>query len=543
MRSPPPLLQGIFMALYPPAGALLGLLDAPRIEHSRLRREGWLSAGLALLAVPPVADVVAGRAGRVTLTEALEIAALLTFAAAGYRMGRAGRTVSGTAFGLAVGVVLWGAVSLALWAAQGGRVSGWMAHPNSWGALAVLPTALVTASRPPGWAVAAALAGASAAAVASGSRAATLGVAIVVVFAVMRASVRTVGSRAGGRFAWVLAVASVALLAALASLQPRLWRGAVELFAAAPDWGGQEGVLGAPQALGVSAQDLDDGTLRLVREREARWSRYQWPMILFPETTYSASWEIRNETPGAAPGVLGVVRGDDEIEVRLGPAGWEARSGGDLEMLQVEVVNQEDGWVAVALSFRSNAGSPSRLWIGPAPDLACARCPAALTVRRAVAVRGTLAELGARGEPRSLSVPTVEALSRISAFRAAWNAFLERPVLGHRGQTFSDYYRSHPPDQNTSVPAHAHNELLQALFQRGAVGAAGLVLLTGWALASFADSSERTAAVLVAALVVVLNQVDTLLLNTWMLHVLVLFAALAGVGAGAGRRDAPEVRA
>jgi Undecaprenyl-phosphate galactose phosphotransferase WbaP len=69
-------------------------------------------------------------------------------------------------------------------------------------------------------------------------------------------------------------------------------------------------------------------------------------------------------------------------------------------------------------------------------------------------------------------------VARLPYWQAAWQGFLERPLLG-RAQTFSDYYleRGYSNSKIQQPPSHVHNLFLQFLFERGLVGTTGLLLL------------------------------------------------------------------
>ncbi|HEX7001117.1 MAG TPA: O-antigen ligase family protein [Trueperaceae bacterium] len=524
---------GALAALYPPGAALLGSLPALRGVRPRLGESALLGVGIVLLAAPAGADVFTGDSGWASLVEVLDALVLAVCAIAGSLMARSGHTLRSLAPGVAVGLILSGVVSTGLWLVQGGRVSGWTSHPNIWGATVVLPLALVaagTVSRP--LAVGSFLA-AYAVSITSGSRASLIGVSLVLaggVLGTLLSGTAPAAERRRGGF--LLAIAGgVALLVVLAVMQPRLWRSALEVLRVPPSLESGQRVLGPPQALGVAVEAADDGTLLVERTRGVTWARYQFPMILFPGEVYSTYWELKSETSSSAPGVLGVVSGDDTIELRVAGEGWGTAAGGRIELVAADVRRADDGWLSIALSFRSNADVPLRLWIGPAPDLGSAEPYAAVRIREAAGVVGGPERLVPGSRPPALSTETIGVLARFSAYRAAWRAFLARPLLGHRGTSFAAYYRANPPDQGTAVPAHAHNALLQSLFQRGLVGTAGLVLVLVWYARAMARGGLRGAAWLSLASAGVMNSVDTFLWSAWMLAFLVLTGALAGSGA------------
>jgi|GEM_PF-2473642 len=520
---------GALAAIYPPVAAVVGLLLFSRAGRPRLRGQGLLWAGLGLLTLPICLDAVAGTAGRPALTEALDILLVAVCAIAGSLLARAGGSLRDLSPGMATGLVVVGVLSTAQWIVEGGRASGWTSHANIWGAVVVMPLAMVAAGPASRTAVLASFSAAYAVSITSGSRASLIGVTLVLVGTLGRAALSgtlTAPARSRGRLL-VAAVAGAALLAALAGLQPRAWRTAVEALRELPSSGTGERVLGAAQALGVTVEVSDRGTLLLTKTRPEGWSRVQWPMVMFPGTLYATYWEVRHEDPAAVPGVLGVVRGDDTIELSLGETGWTAAAGGRIELVEAAVTDMDGGWTGIALAFRSNADVPLWMWIGPAPDLGGGATAATLEVREVRGVVGGLSELERSSSPTPLSPGTAAALARLSAFRAAWRAFLAEPLFGHRGTSFSDYYRANPPDQNTAVPSHAHNELLQSLFQRGLVGTSGLVLVLVWFARVMRRGGEGFAAWLALVPAIAMNAVDTFLWSARMLGFLVLVASMA----------------
>lgn len=189
--------------------------------------------------------------------------------------------------------------------------------------------------------------------------------------------------------------------------------------------------------------------------------------------------ELGTATSGASPGVVGVVAGEDRLVIG-GADGWAARGEGSINVVDFRVEEAPDGWTEVAVSFRSEDKKVARMWIGPAPNLAAESAGAAILVRGLVAVVGDLSALRAEGCTKEISPSTIEALARVSSFAAGWRGFVEAPMFGQRDRQFSNYYRENPPTQDTAVPPHAHNVIIQVLYEMGFTGAFGLVLILLW---------------------------------------------------------------
>lgn len=502
---------GALLTFYPPAVLAGVLVHVMRGVRPGLVGGAWLWLATALLVSPSVAAALRSGLGENTVRGALEAVAVLACAYGGSVLGRAGHSPRSLAPGAAAALVLAAAVSVAQLLVWGGRVAGWSSHPNLWAGAAVLPAALAAAGAVTPRTALAAVSAAAVVAVAAGSRAALVGVALVGLYAL-------VGARRPERRLVATAVTCLLALVALALLQPRLWRGAAEVVRALPVWAAGGEVLGVPQALGVTVEPRPGGGYLVTRDAGGQWwARYQWPALLLPDKEYALSWELRSLSDGAAPGVLGVVRGDDTVELRFGPGGWNAAAGGRIELLAWDVSPSEVGWVRVSLALRSSAAEPLRLWVGPAPDLSGGAGPAVLEVSDARGVVGGLSDLAAAGRTEPFSAATEAVLARLSAYRAAWSAFLERPLLGRWDEPFADHYRAYPPDQGTFVPEHAHSEPLQALYERGLLGSAGLVLLLGWAVSQLARAGWTGLARSCLAAMVVMSLVDTYLWGAGML--------------------------
>ena len=118
--------------------------------------------------------------------------------------------------------------------------------------------------------------------------------------------------------------------------------------------------------------------------------------------------------------------------------------------------------------------------------------------------------------------------SRVALWRSAWSGFAASPMWG-QGETFADFYRTQYPDQQT--PSHAHSLPLQVLFERGFLGAVGLLLFLV-ALGHTALQKGDAAFIAVLAALLSANLFDVTLFSGQILYPV---AAVAGWRASAYR--------
>ncbi len=524
---------GAVTAVYPGALALLGALALVGRRSVRLPYPALLLAASVLWLLPAASDLFLGRVGPVTLGEVGQLAVFLLVAAGGAALGRALGSARHLVPGLLVGL---GAVALASAAAAfegpAGRVALWTDHPNILGASVLLPaaaTALLARSVRIG---AAAIAAAAVPVGLSGSRSALIVLIVTAAYLVVAAAARR---WRGGRARLTLAVASLAV-AALAvvgavMVQPRLGAFVSDL-ARLPLAALKPGLLGVPQPLGVTVTDLEGGELRLERTGSDWWSRLQYPLVLLPGKTYTFSVELAASGPADTIGVYGAVNADDTVTAARRGA-WEATATGALVVTHLSTEELADGWTRVTLTFESGSHAKSWIWIGPAPDLAGAGGSGA-----AVRVRATSAwEGGENAKPagaqtaEAASLATNQAVARVYAFVGAWSGFEAAPVFGQRGVEFASYFRHQAPTFYTAVPTHAHNAFLQSLFESGTSGTLGFLLLLVWAGAAIASRSDHRGLLVLLAVAVLANTVDTVMWSAGMMYFL---AAVGGMVAGFG---------
>jgi hypothetical protein len=210
------------------------------------------------------------------------------------------------------------------------------------------------------------------------------------------------------------------------------------------------------------------------------WSRVQQQVIFFPGRQYSLSGEfLALSNPAGFWGVGGNENESAELSVNLR---GDYQVTGSLENVEVKVTKLEAGWQRLQVTFTYTGQQPLRWWLGPTPDQGDEL--SSLIVRALQFEEGTGGTYQATYSP---SLAASNAQTRLPTFRVAWRGFSEKPLWGQGLNNFRAYYLAHPPGHNPFVTDHAHNFILQILFERGVVGFLGLVLILA-ALVSLAKN-------------------------------------------------------
>lgn len=526
-RSWSRLLAGVAMAVQPGVLGVLAPFGMVGTKRIRLPRAWLLGVGGVLWLLPVAADVGVGSWTSSSTRDAGLLLVFLASAVGGAVLGRDG-ALRWLPTGLTLGLCAMAVVSLVERGLREGRVEGWASHPNVWGASTLLPLAavlLLSSSRRLRL-VAAALALVSVAL--SGSRSAALiALVIIVAFMVRACFARPVTWRRRATQGLAVIAGALVLYVAMALVQPRLSTSLGDLFRLGGAGSKEVPLLGAAQPLGVEVARQEDGTMTIRRVDGPSWSRLQYPLILFPDTSYAIAMDVLPSGEGGSPGILGA-RGEDGLRVSLEAGAWVATASGRIDVLAFSARDLGDGWTELAVAFTSVAEVPLRFWIGPAPDLGSDGEDALVSVRRVRAAIGGLDALPPGPVPPPAQ-SSLAALARLPAFDVAWAGFLERPLFGQRRTSFASYYRDHPPSQDTTVAGHAHDFFLQSLFERGAVGTLGCALLLVWVLVAPRDARQHVVLAVLLATALVANVVDTVLWSAGMGYFLAVVAGAAGV--------------
>lgn len=499
--------------------------------YVRARRFSVMAVGAALLVIPQVA------LGRFAPEQFVPLAWILAFGvgvrAAHVRHALTAEDRAGIALGVVAGLagtLLVAAVGVAIGGAPAWRWSGM--HENLWAArIAVLALAVpvLVPARPWTWSWTLAAAGA----ILAGSRSALAGVAV--------------GAAAGwwtGRGArppairraapWI--VLATVVLGFVPSVRSHVLDGvrgllppspSVNLVPASEDVGRAPWVLEGVR-VELEGRDADGFAIaRVTKTDGALGSRPIVPVDLKADEPYvlTANLVPEPETlPGirfwapataSAPAFVATVAIDGGVPVLHEAPG--------IALDQASIVVNADGRLGLRVRLQLAGDEVRRVWIGPAPDLREGTVGASVAVARLQvaaadrAVHGYVATYAETG-----SVQT--ARSRYRIFSIAQRGIAEAPWFGHGVASFEGYQREGGAD--AFAFAHAHNLVLQVLFETGWIGLAGFVLLFGAMLWPGARGRIRPEVVALVLAVVVMNVFDYTFVAA---DLTLVFAAALGV--------------
>lgn len=427
-----------------------------------------------------------------------------------------------------------------------GRSWGWASHPNIWGASAVVLANFVLLNARRSGLYFLSLSFAMATVVLSGSRTSMASMMLAVLLVVI-SSGRLDLRRAGLSVTLTLA-SLVALLLMIDISSPRLdlLRTASTLRATPASDG--------PGNLVRSSERFDDTvvwkrhdvevSLWLGAGHENAWAisktsrlggeaRLYQRLSLTQGESYSGSLELRPLDDNALPGLVGTIssNGQHEGEFALLKTddGWIGRDSGSLEISRFETTTGASGWETLSFKFSADDAADTLMTLALVPD-------------RRLNATATLLVMKPQVNPGSDILgyhPTYPgdyrfddafraARARIPLFMEAWEGFRERPLIGWG-------LESQLATGNSSHGTHAHNALLQVLFERGLVGLTGLVLVM---LPLFLLGGTHAPRMILMVIIVVLNSTDYTL---WSGSVIYPLSAICGWFAAApGNEEHPR---
>jgi len=272
----------------------------------------------------------------------------------------------------------------------------------------------------------------------------------------------------------------------------------------------------------------------LTKTAPAPTSRLQQFVPLEAGEAYTVSAWLWQSDPAMRPGIQGWGQSLDERETfslmgTLVQGTWRAAATGPGEVLKAGTLEEKGNWRRVYATFVYQGEAPLlHWWLGVAPD-------GRPRAGGEAAFAGFQLEKGVTPTPYTPG-PVAQGLSlqkaRLAYWQTAWRGFLDAPLWG-QGEPFSRFFRAAWPNfsQIPEVPSHAHSLPLQVLFERGAVGFAGLLLFLG-ALAYGALRKGDVAFLVVFLALLAANLFDTTLFSGRVLYPL---AAVAGWRAAAYR--------
>lgn len=498
-QSPPrwlrlPELVGALGAFIPAIALLMRLIIEVTVWHippwRRLSGRGMpMLVGACLIAVPQI--VLA----RWDLGLLIPFAWIMAFGL-GRRAALGPLAVTGAVRNrLVVGVMLGLLATLLLAVFRqllGAPGSPWLGlHENLWAArlavVAIAAAVIAPAARPGVFLVLIAAAGA----LVSGSRATLLGVLIgAVVFLWFggwaHRLIRAEGLRRLVAWGSILAVSGVVLSPAVRAplvdgvrgLMPRSQ--ASNLVPASEDVGEPPWILEGVR-VSMIGRDAEGFAITKITKTDARLgSRPIAPVDLEPGVGYVVSAHLAPD-PGLRPGLRLWAPASGQAPALTATFALDGQglllSTDPGMLLEAQVVKEaEDGWRIVRVRMELQGDVGRRVWIGPAPDLRDGAVGASIRMARF--------QVAAETQFSGSYVPTFAesgsartARSRLQIFSIALAGIAEAPWLGHGPGRFEAYQRMRSPD--AFVFTHAHNALLQILFETGAAGLAGWALLFG----------------------------------------------------------------
>lgn len=261
-------------------------------------------------------------------------------------------------------------------------------------------------------------------------------------------------------------------------------------------------------------------------------------VTLRPDTAYVFSVELRASRKDQEPGVVAVHGADAKrlLLVTVGPDGVKGVGSDAVRLLGTSLEAVGDGWQRLVFRFHVTADEPGSAYIGPAVD---ARTDAG--TGSTLAVRDPQLTVGT--EPRPYIAVSQEdvyvaasadaLLARWGYWVAAWQGFIEHPLTGSSLDGFSQRYQAWlaPTERGNTAPTHPHNLVLGVAYAGGIVALAGLsvLLITLYLGLSAGPGARLWTAVLWTVLA--MNLVDFTFFYGGVLYPL---AALAGWRSGLG---------
>src|SRR5690625_1035292 len=248
-------------------------------------------------------------------------------------------------------------------------------------------------------------------------------------------------------------------------------------------------------------------------------SRLQQVVNLEADQPYTVSAWFRTDSDEHQYGIQGWTElrdGSTFSATGIKQAGdFVARASRPARILDSGLADTHGDWQRLWFSFvYEGEQSPVQMFLGLAPDN-----------RRAVGGTTQFAgfQLG-RGTVPTAYVPGSAARGvslgsgRLPYWSAAWSGFVRSPLIGN-AEPFPEYFQSQGRLRSriNEPPAHAHTTLLQTLYQRGLLGALGLVLFL-LAVAWPAWTRRDHASLLLLGVVLLANVFDTTLFYRGVLY-------------------------
>lgn len=260
-------------------------------------------------------------------------------------------------------------------------------------------------------------------------------------------------------------------------------------------------------------------TYELTKTADEPSSRLQQVVNLDSGQEYTVSAWFRPSAPELRYGIQGwteLLDGSTFSATGIMQDGdWVVRASRPARILDFGIAEESGDWQRLWFSFVYEGDqSPVQMFLGLSPDNQRALGGTAV-------VAGFQLERGSQPSdyvPGSAARGVSLGSGRLPYWSAAWSGFLQSPLVGNSG-SFPDYFQSLGRQRTriTEPPAHAHNIVLQTLYQRGLVGALSLVLLMV-ALAWPAWNRRDYPSLLLLAAILLANVFDTTLFYGGVLY-------------------------
>lgn len=264
------------------------------------------------------------------------------------------------------------------------------------------------------------------------------------------------------------------------------------------------------------------------------WSRLQQVVTLTPFETYTLSAAVRTESD-SRPGFDGWGRtsSDEEatnLATTIDNAALRTTTTGEISIVSSSIVSLEDNWQRIVVTFKYTGATQLTWYVGVVPDRS-AKTGTTSTFAELQLIpsysllpyRPGLAERGV----------TELRASRLPIWRDAVAAFQARPVFGWGPAGLPTAVETLHPDEALLRPvaAHAHNIVLSALVEGGAIGALGVLML--FALLGLRAVQQRDRAIAIVLLgIAILNTFDTTLFSAAVIYPLAAVVGWRSVGHG-----------
>lgn len=228
------------------------------------------------------------------------------------------------------------------------------------------------------------------------------------------------------------------------------------------------------------------------KQGNAWWARLQQNIRLAPQTNYIFSAELNSLEEGASIGITGIASLKDYtflnvVQDEQNPYTWKSQTSDNIEVHSIlSEESKNNSWVYLYIFFRFIGDEPVSFNIGPTPDQRSIASGAILQVKSLQIIEGIERKpyqpTFATGEHYRSSLGTIQ--DRAIYWYIALQGVRSHFLLGNP-QNYASYAQ-----ENFGINvAHAHNDLLQILYNQGIIGLLGFAI---WIIVLIRDVNSRT---------------------------------------------------